>query len=477
MRAIFIVIIVVLLAIVVPPYWFGMKAEDEYNNLVETVSKYENLEIISRSYKRGWLKSSAEIEYSVKDENTNHLKILERDTIYHGPIPIGLLSTGKITLKPVMAIIETSADVKTDSKEKYAEFINSLPPANFETTLSLSGYGTTEISIPAVDEKLESGTSLNWSGLDGLINFTPDLHKASSVFNISELNIEDDKALISVRGMNMESNLDYPTSNFKNPLGNMAVTIEEISSEGKEGEGPNKVVMSNFEIAASTDQKGHLLNHIHSVGIEQITVGGNSYGPGIYELEIRNIDKKAFEEIQSAISQSQVSTDQESESANDLFMTEMMKTLPALIKSSPEIELTKLSIKTDEGEINGHAIISASGDSLDNPELAANPIFLLAAISAEMNLSVSKPLFDNLLKDYKIEEITDEMNSNNEKLPSKEKLQVLGQEKAQLEIKDMIEQQILILKNGNYEIGATYGLGQVKLNGNPLDLGSLINQL
>ncbi len=476
MRAIIIIIIIALIAIIVPPYWFGMKAEEEYNNLIETVSKYENLEIISRSYKRGWLKSSGEIKYSVKDEDKNHLKIIQRDTIYHGPIPIGTLSTDKITLKPVMAIIETDADIKTDSKEKYAEFINSLPQANFETTLSLSGYGTTEVSIPAVDNKLKSGTSLNWSGLDGLINFTPDLHKASSVFNFSELEIEDEKALISVSGLNLESNLDYPASNFKNPLGDMSVKIEEISSEGREGEDPNKVTISNFEITASTNQTGNLLNHTHSAGIGQISVGGNSYGPGIYEFEIRNIDKTAFEEIQMAIKENQADENQDTVTLSDLLTAQIMKTLPSLLKNSPEIELTKLSVKTGEGEINGHAIIAASGDSLDNPELAANPIFLLAALSAEMNFSVSKPLFDNLLKDYKIEEITDEMN-NNEKLPSDKELQTLGQERAQAEIKEMLDQKILILNNGKYEIEATYGVGRVTLNGNPLDLGALINQL
>ena len=474
MRAILIIVIILVLAVLISPFWFGTKAEDEYNNLIENLSKHENLEIVSRSYERGWLQSTAAIKYNLKNEENENISINQRDTIYHGPIPIGLLSKGKIKLTPVMAYIETNADIKTDSKEKYSEFINSLPEASFNTTLSFGGSGTTEMSVPAKQEELEGGSKLNWSGLDGLINFSPDLNRVSSVFNSPGLEIEDDNAIVSISGINLESNLDYPASNYKNPLGNMLLRIEELSSQGKDEEGNNKVTLSNFEVTASTDQKGNLLDHTHSVGINSITVGGNTYGPGIYELKIRNIDKSAFEEIQVAISESQ---DSEGANTTDLISAKIMEILPKLVKSSPEIEITKLSVKTNEGEIAGHAIISASGDSLDNPELAANPIFLLAAISAEMDLSVSQILFENLLRDYKIEEITDERNSKNEKLPSEEELRNLAQERAQSEIQEMLDQQIIVLKNGKYHIEAGYSLGQVTLNGNPLDLGSIINQL
>lgn len=472
MRAILIIIIIAAIAIIAPPYWFGMKTEHEYNNMIEAVSKYENLEIVSRSYKRGWLKSSAEITYSMNDEEVESLKIIERDTIFHGPIPIGLLSKEKIMLKPVMAVIETKAEINTNTQEGYSGLINSLPALDFYTTLSLNGYGTTEVSIPGIDKKLVDGRTLKWTGMDGLINFTPDLNRVSSVINSSNLEIEDDTFRLRISGINIESNLNYPASNYMNPLGDIDVRIEEFSSGGKEDDELNKLTLTNLEFTGSTNQKGKLLNHTHSLGFETLRVGGNRYGPGVYELELRNINKRVFEEIQIAINQDE---NNEGSSVSDMVTAEIMNALPQLIESSPEIELTKLSIKTGEGEILGHAIISVNGDSLDNPELAANPIFLLAAVSAEAKLSVSKPLMDNLLKDYKIEEIVDEKKSNNEELPPDKELQALGNQRAQSEIKEMLDQNILIIRDGNYEIEATYRLGQISLNGKPLDLSSLLN--
>lgn len=469
MRAILIIIFLILIAVLGLPYWFGMKAEHEYNNLMETVSKFENLEIVSKSYKRGWLKSLGEITFSINEGDDNPIEIIEKDTIYHGPVPIGLLSKGKLNLKPVMAVIETKVEITSDTEKEYSKIIGSLPPIDFKTTLSLSGHGTTIISIPSIDRKLEDGKTLKWSGLSGAVNFTPDLKEVSYDINSSKIEIEDDTFRLSIKNINLSSNLSYPASNYTNPLGDVEVRIEEFSSEGKDNGELNKVALTNLQFTGSTNQNGNLLNHTHSLGFEKLVVGRNSYGPGIYELELRNINKGAFEEIQKELYEDQ--NIQESATTKEEPWARIMKVLPRLLEGSPEIELTKLSIKTGEGEILGHALISLKGD----PELAANPLLLLAAVSAELKLSVSKPLLENLLKDYKIEEITDEIKSQNEAPPSDKKLQNLGKTRAQSEIKQMLDQNILVLKNGNYKIEASYRLGEIILNGKPLDLSSLLN--
>jgi uncharacterized protein YdgA (DUF945 family) len=469
MRAILIIIFLILIAVLGLPYWFGMKAEHEYNNLIETVYKFENLEIVNKSYKRGWLKSSAEITFSINEGDDNPIEIIEKDTIYHGPVPIGLLSKGKLNLKPVMAVIETKVDITSDTEKEYSKIIASLPPIDFKTTLSLSGHGTTIISVPSIDRKLEDGKILKWSGLSGAVNFTPDLKEVSYDINSSKIEIEDDTFRLSINNINLSSNLSYPASNYTNPLGDVEVRIEEFSSEGKDNGELNKVTLSNLQFTGSTNQNGNLLNHTHSLGFETLVVGRNSYGPGIYELELRNINKDAIEEIQKELNEDQ--NTQESATTKEELWARIMKVLPRLLEGSPEIELTKLSIKTGEGEILGHALISLKGD----PELAANPLLLLAAVSAELKLSVSKPLLGNLLKDYKIEEITDEIKSQNEAPPSDKKLQNLGKTRAQSEIKQMLDQNILVLKNGNYKIEASYRLGEIILNGKPLDLSSLLN--
>ncbi|MEM7007891.1 MAG: YdgA family protein [Thermodesulfobacteriota bacterium] len=475
MRAILVIILVLLIAVVLAPFWFGQKAEDEYNKLLDTVSEVQGLEITSRSYNKGWLKSSAQVSYQVEYGSDESIKVLADDTIYHGPIPIGLIGKGKLMLKPVMAVIESKAELKTDSTQEYAEIINALPPLSAETTIDLNGSGTYESKFDSIDITTKDNRTIKWSGLDGLGSFTLNPKKASSVFNSSEFMIEDDNAIVTIKDINMESDLLYPTSDLKNPLGNININFGELSSEGKNDEGPNKVVLNNFEINASTDQEAQLLNHSHSVSFDELIVTDTSYGPGDYEMEIRNIDKKAMEVLQDALAENYSDIDN-SDQSNQLFLAQVMTVLPDLLKNSPEIEITKLSITTNEGEISGHAIISADGNSLDNPELAANPIFLLAAVSAEADLSVTKALFDNLLKDYKIEEIIDELNQSDEEIPGAKELEILANDRAQSEIAELLEADVLVLENGKYRIQASYRVGQVNLNGNILDLGSLMNQ-
>ena len=469
MRAILIIILILVIALLITPYWFGIKAEKEYSNIVETVSKFENMEIVSNDFKRGWFTSTGEITFIVNKEGEEPFQIVENDTIYHGPIPVGLIGKGKFSLKPVLAVIETKAELSANKEIEYSDLIDSMPEMNFETTLELNGNGSTAVSVPMVEKKLQDGKNLKWSGLEGLINFTPDLTEVTSVINSPNFVIEDDSFILGISGLNIDSNLNYPASNFKNPLGNVEVLVDEFSSEGKDGDELNKLTLSNLKITASTNQRESVLNHIHSLVFDTLSVGGNSYGPGEYELELRNINKKAFQQIQEILSKNQNSMD--STSTNEILTSELMKVLPELIVDSPEIELTKLNLKTGQGDLSGHAIISLKGE----PELAQNPILLLAALSAEIDISVSKDLFENVLRDYKIEEITDELNSQNKDLPDSEELKNMANAKAQAELKQWLDYNIFVLKNDNYVIELSYSLGQIKLNGNPLDINSLLN--
>jgi len=280
MRAVLIIVFVLLIAVLGLPYWFGMKAEHEYSNLMETVSEFEKVEIVSKSYKRGWLKSSAETTFLINEGEETPLKIIEKDTIYHGPVPIGLLSKAKIHLKPVMAVIETKVEITTDTKKEYAELIESLPTLNFETILALNGHGTTVVSIQSVYKKLKDGKTLSWSGLSGTINFTPDLKEVAAVINSSNIEIEDNTFRVHIRGIDINSNLSYPASNYTNPLGDIDVRIEEFSSEGKDDDELDKVTLTDLQFTGSTNQNGNLLNHTHSLGFETLIVGRNSYDRG-----------------------------------------------------------------------------------------------------------------------------------------------------------------------------------------------------
>ncbi len=477
MRVIIVIILILLLALLGLPYWFGMETEKTYSNITEDYSKSEHLTIVDQEYRRGWFDSKAKTTFVIKNGDDDLIKLQQSDTIYHGPIPLQILLKGKTGIVPVMAVIDSEVVLIPVKESEYSVFINKLPPVSLLTKLSLGGRGTTDIFMPGVETKSKNGDrTFKWSGLNGVVNFTQDFRKVVSKLESVGIEVYGKDMNVSISGIEGNSDLNYKTERYKQPTGKAAFTINEIalqSRDSESGEG-EKILIRNIDISGSTEVEAGTMNSTHSLGFGELEVAGSTYGPGGYELAVRNIDTASWAAIQKLLSKNE--NMEQTEEAKELFMTELMKVLPALVKKSPEVELTKLSLETDKGSLRGHALISIDGSNLDSPELAANPLFLITAVKVSAKLSISKPLLDNVVSDYKKEELVEDHKKLGEALPSDDELHILAEEDAKEEIERLFEQKIITSSDGDYEITASYEMGQVTLNGQPMNLDSLLGQ-
>jgi len=477
MRVTIIIVLILILAVLGLPFWFGMETEKTYSNVTEDYSKSEHLTILDQTYERGWLNSKAETTFILKNGDNDLIKLHQNDTIYHGPIPLQLLFKGKAGIVPVMAIIDSDVLLIPVKESEYSDFIKEIPPASLVTTLSLGGSGTTDISMPGVQaQSAEGDRTFTWSGLNGVVNFTQDFRQVVSDLESAGIEVDGKDMNVSVSGIKGISNLNYKTEGYKQPTGNADFSIDRIilkSTDAQSGE-EEEITIRNVDITGSTEVEAGTMNSTHSLSFGELTVGGGTYGPGGYELAVSNIDTKSWEKIQELVSKNE--NMEQTEEAREQFMSELMRILPGLVMKSPRIELSNLSLETDKGSLRGNALISVDGSNLDNPELAANPLFLITAVKASAELSVAKPLLDNVITDYKKEELIEDHKKLGEELPSDEELRSLAAEDAKEEIGKLIDQKIVTASGDDYVITASYELGQVTLNGQPLDLDSLLNQ-
>lgn len=477
MRVILAVVLIILLAIIGLPYWFGMRAEQTYNEITEDYSASEHLTIVERDYQRGWLDSKAKTAFVLKNGDDELINIEQRDTIYHGPIPLKLLLEGESSLKPVMAVLESRVSLMPVKESAYSEIIKQLPPARMVTTLSLDGRGTTKIHMPGMNtESGAKGERLEWSGLEGMIDFSQDLREVVSELHSGGLELDGSDLKLSVKEIEGHSKLSYKTEGYKYPTGKAAFTVKEITVQNvdeESGEEEN-IAIEDIEISGSSEVKAGVMDSTHSLGFREFEVGGYKYGPGVYELAIRNIDIASWTQLEGVMKESRER--KQTEESRERFMDELVKVLPGLIRKSPEIELVKLSISTDRGSLDGHAVISVDGSNLDDPELATNPLFLITAVKASAEVSVSKTLLESALTDYKKEEISNGYSESGKEPPREEELRNIAEKEANEVIKGLIDQNILTPKGENYDVTASYELGQVILNGQTLDLDSLMNE-
>jgi uncharacterized protein YdgA (DUF945 family) len=364
--------------------------------------------------------------------------------------------------------------VPADDSE-FSNFIKKLPPASLKTRLSIDGGGITDITMPGIEsDEVEEGEKLKWQGLTGDVKFSPEFKDVDTVLESPGLNITGKNSEISVTGVAADSRLEYVGPGNIYPVGDVNFTVAEaaIRTKDESSGGYDRFAITGIEITGSSTESEGLLNCTHSLAFRELDAGGGKYGPGGYELAIRNIDMESWIKIQELLKKDRNAP--RTEEQRQIFMTELMNIVPGLIRKSPEIELTKLNIKTAEGSLDGHLKISVDGTGMDNPDLASNPLFLVTAIKADARVAVTKSLLETIITDYKKEEIADDFREADDEVPPPDEIAGMAKEEMGDEIKGLMDQGIITESADNYEINASYEVGQITLNGHPLDIQSLI---
>ena len=480
MRVTFIIILVLLGVLLGLPYWFGVNAEKEYANLeniLESQLESGNIVIIDKSYERGWFSSKAQTTLALTDAEGEILRLRDQDTIYHGPIPLGPLFKGKLSPIPVTAVIDSTSVLIPGPDSEYKELTGKLPPIFLRTALNLDGGGTTDISMPGIDSETgEEGEYIVWSGVIGKLDFGPGFKEIAASIESGGLKIKSEDLNLAVSGLKGDSDIIYQGGDYYLPIGSASLSIKDISLESKDEETGelDSLSLKNIEFKGMTENVAGRLNSVHSLWFEEVAVGKLKYGPGGYELTVRNIDKVAWQKIQKLLNESRNITDPEE--SREYAAAQIMNILPELVKKSPEIELTKLSLETGAGSLEGHLLISVDGSGLANPDLASNPLFLLMAVAASAELSITKSLLENAMIGINNDEIRDEIKSGKLKQLSDKEIGSLAEQRAADDINQLTSQNILVLEGDRYVLKGEFETGQITLNGTPIDLNSLLGQ-
>jgi uncharacterized protein YdgA (DUF945 family) len=276
---------------------------------------------------------------------------------------------------------------------------------------------------------------------------------------------KNDQYALFVKNIEFNSDLHSETPDLYSPLGSVTFKIALIDIEKKEDK-KERFSLKDIELTGSTEVSNNSINSIHSLGFANLRVDGANYGPGLYEIAIRKIDAPAWGKLQHTLKEIQkVDTPDEKQSL--IVFGKIIEILPDLLKKSPEIELTKLNLKTDEGEVLGRAKVIIDGS---NRELIKNPFFLLTAVDAEAYISIPAPFFESMLRNLARKNLITEIEKRGDEIPSDEEINELTKSAAAQELQRLVEQRIFVVENDDLISSATYKQGELKLNGQPIEL-------
>ncbi len=154
-----------------------------------------------------------------------------------------------------------------------------------------------------------------------------------------------------------------------------------------------------------------------------------------------------------------------------MMLGRYLEVLPELLKKSPEIEITKLEVKTSEGDFTGKAKVSFDGAKSDASQ---NILAMANAITANAELKAGEGLVRRVAVSMMRDKIAAEQKEQGGEAPSDKEIDAITSGMIDEQLSALVAQNVLVKEAGNYMASASYKAGQMVLNGRPLSLQNLL---
>jgi uncharacterized protein YdgA (DUF945 family) len=368
-----ILVILIVAAAAAAPFWFGMEAEKAYNNIVQELGS--SAAVSSKRYERGWLSSTAETTVALSG---SPLEFSLVHHIAHGPLPIDRLLHGDLTLTPAMAFISSEIRLlpKKGSEQAWLkEFSKRMAALKAETVIGFNGNADTTLNLPPSKDKGRDGTEFNSRGLSGSLAFRQGGQQVEVELNVPGLSLKSANSEFALKNLVYRFSNSGGTAGYL--FGNSTLQLSQLSI------GPDFDV-KGLRLTTKSKPAGTSVTATVEYRIQGIKSGVEEYGPGQLTLVARKLDAKALQKFNQQYAQI-AKRGLPEEQASMMAAAEMMKLIASLSKKAPEVEVTKLSFTTKEGELTGNAKFVLDGSNLD---IATNPFLALRALRGDAELSI-----------------------------------------------------------------------------------------
>jgi len=371
-------------ALVGLPFWLGTEAEKTYQTLLERASRSSGLVLKGKTYERGWFRSSAEtlIRYPGLP-----LELTATHKIDHGPFPLTRWLQGDFSLTPIQARVESEVRVAAPAGQGG---MATLPPLTADLTIDLRGDGRVRITLPPSRTQGADGARFDWRGMSGDIDFDREWKKFRLELQapgFSFTKASDNATEVSVSNITLRANLHEGTAGYL--FGDNAFAIGQMNFQSP----PAHVTLQGMEIASSTRAVGESVNMVLDYKIQAVNAAAEHYGPGQLTVELRKLDATTLMKFKNEM-ETIYRKDLPPAQASLMTLGKSMELIGALSKKAPELEITRLSFKTAEGELQGKGKLVLDGSKAN---IAENPMLLLTALSGNLELSIPPGMVRQIL--------------------------------------------------------------------------------
>lgn len=358
------------------------------------------LELVSLD--RGTFSSVAHYSLKVHDENLSagnqDVEFLFIDHIEHGPIPFSRLKT--LNLVPVMALSQFELE-KNPTTEKWFAVTKGVAPLHGTISVGYDRAVAGTLQLTPLDIK-DGGDIVSFSGLTVDFEGTAEAEKIKAVGNLDNLQLdlasEDQPLKIELKGLGFDTGGTKGKSGFY--LGHTNVKFDNLAVDVA---GNPPIVLKSFANTNLMQEEGGNLAGQINYDLGMINFNGNDVGSASMAWKFNNFDVTATQALYQLYQTRIMPQQQAAALADRPFELKLSQAdqewanaeLQKLLAGKPHIELSKLGLKTTNGESHmSLAVDLADPGKLDqqgSADLGKNAISQLDA-----RLSLSKAMMKDL---------------------------------------------------------------------------------
>jgi uncharacterized protein YdgA (DUF945 family) len=461
-------------------YWFGVKAEQQYRAWLQQATPSPYLKFVNESYTRGFSTSQARTVMEIQtvpgaSAANPPLKITLAHDITHGPLPFGKSADGTFQFKPLLAIIETRLLLKADSPRELTELYVQVPEVQSmkdHTMVYLNGHGEEHFVIPAFKRSFGDAdkVAVDWQGLSLQVNFSADFKRFTASLNAPGVEAVGKDGRLKIKDVKSGFKVEEGLGGLS--LGEVSFELGGLEFAEQKPRGTQSLLIGGFKTSASNQAVGDNVNCSVAIRTEQVKLDEAQYGPGVLEMEFRNLDAASLARLQQIARDAQMSPPQQSpDQLKMMMLARYAEVLPNLLKKSPEVEISKLEIKTPEGDFTGKAKLTFDGTKSGG---SANLLALVGAIAAQAEFKVAERLLHHLAAKVMKDQIVAEKKQREGSAPSDQEIRILAAAAVDGQLKTLLTREWIVKDQDHYRATASYKAGEIIVNGRQVSLQNLL---
>lgn len=365
-------LVVILAVLILGGYYVtGLITERTLKKNVMMINQSSGLFVDIKQYDRGWFTSLAKLSWRlhiperlVKNQDGQSTTVPAQDydldmplTIYHGPV---IIADSGVKFGLGYASTDLALPPTYDAQFSTMFTPESVKPrVNLNVLVNYLNRSRLRVTVPTFKVISKDGKDeFDWLGLENDVTISSNLDVIKGDLTIDGMHLKKDNMHTTVGKMTSDYDLKETKEGLY--LGDAKLSFPSLIIKDNE---QTIFELQKFDMYSESNIDSGLFSTYFKASIEKIMAQGKEYGPGVFKMDLKNLDAEVLARINKDSNKLQQGTEQERQQA--LF--NLLPELPKLFGQGAVLDVSELSFVMPEGKLEGELSIKLPKGEITNP--------------------------------------------------------------------------------------------------------------